>query len=258
MDTYIQNLVILCNKQYPNNIDFIKLKYNIETIELWYVYFEQNNKSLLIFNSYESEYLFIQCFNYDLTYIKTTYNLSINDAFYTYFYNKNKIYFNECHYSNIHTQNCNCLIKVKSITKLKINALIHLYKKNYENFDFQIIKQVYKQLFLKSVNDIKNLKHSISSTSLTPLFHTNNTNDIIKNKPIKKNILLESFTQNDSIITNSYNDKSSDETTSSTSSKSTNDLNNIVKLKNIKNISNDELIKAKQDTITKMLLLLKK
>ena len=128
MKKYIQELLILVNKYYPINLDYIK-KYKINSFNEFNKLIEINNDYLL-FNSKDSEQLFINIINVDMNYIKK-YNKSFHEILSDFFINKNnKYYFNKCHkiFLNNHIENCSCKIKVKSVSSLKIDVFIEIFK----------------------------------------------------------------------------------------------------------------------------------
>ena len=136
----ITDLLFLCNNFCDLDIDYIESKYNINT-DNFETYFNKNYKNKLIFNSTNSEILFIYICNSNKTYIFKKYKKSIQEILNNLFI-KNKIYyFNKCHknynnnnYTKMHITECNCSIKVKSIVNLKISIFLKILK-NCNNFN---------------------------------------------------------------------------------------------------------------------------
>ena len=140
MYKYITDLLILCNNFCDINFKYIEEKYNID-YNIFEIFFEKNYKEKLIFNSINSEILFIYIFNANKNYILKKYNKTIQEVLRKFFIKKKIYYFNKCHknfnnnnYTKMHIHNCNCPIKVKSIVNLKINLFMNILK-NCEKFN---------------------------------------------------------------------------------------------------------------------------
>ena len=202
MEKYINDLLILCNKYYYFDIDYIKTKYNIKKYELWEQFFKENSHLKLIFNCYNAEILFIFIFNIDKKYIESNYNISINNLLHDFFINKIDYYFSYCHENYInskkhtmHLKNkCCCFIKVKSIVNLNINTFMYIHKNNFNpnNFDIDIINPNLNSQFKLSLENLKQLKNKIPNNLYS--INTQKIDEIII-KP-NKDILLETLIEN--------------------------------------------------------------
>ena len=202
MEKYINDLLILCNKYYYFDIDYIKTKYNIKKYDVWENFFKENSHLKLLFNCYNAEILFIFIFNIDKKYIEKNYNLDINTLLHNFFIDKIDYYFSDCHENYInskkhtmHLKNkCNCFIKVKSIVNLNIDTFIFIHKTNFNplNFDIDIISPNLNSQFKLSLENLKQLKNKIPNINYS--INTKKTDEIIS-KP-NKDILLETLIEN--------------------------------------------------------------
>lgn len=202
MEKYINDLLILCNKYYYFDIDYIKTKYNIKKYDVWENFFKENSHLKLLFNCYNAEILFIFIFNIDKKYIEKNYNLDINTLLHNFFIDKIDYYFSDCHENYInskkhtmHLKNkCNCFIKVKSIVNLNIDTFIFIHKTHFNplNFDIDIISPNINSQFKLSLENLKQLKNKIPNINYS--INTKKTDEIIS-KP-NKDILLETLIEN--------------------------------------------------------------
>lgn len=228
MDKYIINLVSLCNKYHYYNQDYVFKNYNILNIHDFDTYYEENKMSYIIFHSHESELLFIHCFNFDSSFIEKTYSKDIYALYYLFFIDKEPLFFNQCHeinnvnYTHL-SLGCSCVIKVKSIVKLKISALIHIYKANpkFNHFNFDITKIINDKQFKNAYHKIKMINKTFLNNSSPNIQYYSNPPML---QPIEKNILLETLNF-DSIMK---------ENMTNASDISTNKPNNIINLKSEK------------------------
>ena len=184
MYKYITDLLILCNNFCNPDKNYILLHYNIELV-IFEIYFKKYYTNRLVFNSINSEILFIYIFNTDEQYILKKYNKNIHSVLKNFFI-KNKIYyFNKCHknfnisdYKKMHLKNCNCPIKVKSIVNLKILLFLNIIKK------CKIINENYNN---NNLILIKNNENSITENNII-YSNENNTARINENAIIANNI----------------------------------------------------------------------
>ena len=134
MYQHIIYLNILCNKFYSINNQYLLNKYNIK-IDLFNDFFEKNSKEKLIFNSFESEILFIYIININKDYIFNKYKLNEIKLINKIFLNNKIYYLNKCHKyfdvdnKQMHLPNCKCPIKTKTISNVKINIFIKMLEK---------------------------------------------------------------------------------------------------------------------------------
>ncbi len=148
---FILKILQISNDYYEPDLDYIKLKYQINTIKEFNSLYSKRSNDLLIFNSNLSEKLFIRLVNLDENFINRKYNKDINSIILDIISNKNNIYylsicdeFYNLNKTNIdtnifihqiksHVKNCNCKIRVKSIVNLSINTLIKIIKNTINN-----------------------------------------------------------------------------------------------------------------------------
>ena len=134
MYQHIIYLNILCNKFYSINNQYLLNKYRIK-LELFNDFFEKNSKEKLIFNSFESEILFIYIININKDYIFNKYKLNEIQLINKIFLNNKIYYLNKCHKyfdvdnKQMHLPNCKCPIKAKTISNVKINIFIKMLEK---------------------------------------------------------------------------------------------------------------------------------
>jgi hypothetical protein len=202
MEKYINDLLILCNKYYYFDIDYIKTKYNIKKYDIWEKFYKENSHLKLLFNCYNAEILFIFIFNIDKKYIENKYNIDINTLLHNFFIDKIDYYFSDCHENYInsktHTMHlkkkCNCFIKVKSIVNLNIDTFIFIHKTNFnfQNFDIDIISPSINSQFISSLENLKQLKNKIPNINYC--INTKKIDEIIIKQ--NKDILLETLIEN--------------------------------------------------------------
>jgi len=147
---YIIKLLIFCNNYYKYDLDYIKLKFNINSYSEFTSYFKEKYKIKLIFNSINSENLFINFLNMDKDYFNLKYNENCVDILLNFFILKeDKIYFNKCNelfYSTnkTHIDNCNCKIKVKSIVNIDIITFTQILSEDIKNKNKNININIFK------------------------------------------------------------------------------------------------------------------
>jgi hypothetical protein len=167
---FILKILQISNDYYEPDLDFIKLKYQLNSIKEFNSLYIKKSKELLIFNSNHAEKLFIRLVNLDENFINRKYNKDINHVIIDFIVNKNTNYFfsicdefYNLNKSNIdtnificqiksHIKNCNCKIRVKSIVNLSINTLIKIIKNTINN----------KKNLIN--NNVKNLKKKIKKS----------------------------------------------------------------------------------------------
>jgi hypothetical protein len=167
---FILKILQISNDYYEPDLDFIKLKYQLNSIKEFNSLYIKKSNELLIFNSNQAEKLFIRLVNLDENFINRKYNKDINNVIIDFIVNKNTNYFfsicdefYNLNKSNIntnificqiksHIKNCNCKIKVKSIVNLSINTLIKIIKNTINN----------KKNLIN--NNVKNLKKKIKNS----------------------------------------------------------------------------------------------
>jgi len=212
MYQHIIYLNILCNKFCLINVQYLLNKYCVK-MELFNDFFEKNSKEKLIFNSFESEILFIYIVNINKDYIFNKYKLNEIQLINKIFLNNKIYYLNKCHKyfdvdnKQMHLPNCKCPIKAKTISNVKINIFIKMLEKqnitslscfnndnNIINFDEN------KNLETENNNDIITPKSNIKSINNDRFYKTlNKLNNIKKllDIPIEENLIINENISND-------------------------------------------------------------
>ena len=141
LSNQLVKLLLFTNNYFKYNDEYIKEKYNIDTYEDFRNYFKKNYKQKLIFNCLKSEKLFINFINLDYNYFDYKYSGVQTQTIMDFFITGKLFYFNKCNEKNIkykdknHLQECNCKIKVKTISNLSIETLIFILKEFASNFN---------------------------------------------------------------------------------------------------------------------------
>ena len=225
MEHYIKELNILCNFFYNNDELYIMKSHNIDSSR-FKTYFELNNKTKLIFNSYESETLFIYIININTKYIFKKYKLTQKELLHKIFVRQKIYYLNKCHKyfiqenNKMHLPFCKCLIKVKSISNLKISYLINIiknhdspYNNNNNNKNSQFLLAVRKLNFINNSN--LNINHFNTNTQNNFQYDTEINHDNITfadniNNYTESDIFIQNSKQTSNIIhTNENSNKQS-------------------------------------------------
>ena len=187
MYKYITDLLFLCNNFCILDKTYIQTKYNID-YNIFDIYFNKHFKDKLIFNSINSEILFICIFNANKNYILKKYNKTIQEVLNKFFIKKKIYFFNKCHknfninnYNKMHLNNCKCPIKVKSIVNLKIPVFINILK-NSDNFNSNYNNEFNNNNSInsdntKSFNDDKNNSSSTYINNHKKKYKNNNTDN---------------------------------------------------------------------------------
>lgn len=175
MKKYILELLILVNRYYPYDTQYVKNKYKINDDQEFNRIFEKN-EDILLFNSLQSEILFIHILNVDNDYIYK-YKKSLHDLLSDYFVNRKKCHFSRCHKvssktKTSHLDNCYCKIKVKSVANIKIDTFIEIYKNEMTN----------PKVYINKIDVIKNYVESIKKLSQD--IKKNKTN-VVKPPPVQ-------------------------------------------------------------------------
>ena len=212
MYQHIIYLNILCNKFYSINNQYLLNKYRIK-FELFNDFFEKNSKEKLIFNSFESEILFIYIININKDYIFNKYKLNEIQLINKIFLNNKIYYLNKCHKyfdvdnKQMHLPNCKCPIKAKTISNVKINIFIKMLEKQnitslscFDNDNNSIINfnenenSENENLETENNNDIIIPKSNIKLINNDRFYQAlNKLNNIKKllNIPIEENLITE-------------------------------------------------------------------
>ena len=212
MYQHIIYLNILCNKFYSINNQYLLNKYRIK-LELFNDFFEKNSKEKLIFNSFESEILFIYIININKDYIFNKYKLNEIQLINKIFLNNKIYYLNKCHKyfdvdnKQMHLPNCKCPIKAKTISNVKINIFIKMLEKQnitslscFDNDNNSIINfnenenSENENLETENNNDIIIPKSNIKLINNDRFYQAlNKLNNIKKllNIPIEENLITE-------------------------------------------------------------------
>ena len=221
MYQHITDLNILCNKFYSINNQYISNKYRIK-LELFNDFFQKNSKEKLIFNSFESEILFIYIININKDYIFNKYKLNEIQLINKIFLNNKIYYLNKCHKyfdvdnKQMHLPNCKCPIKAKTISNVKINIFIKMLEKQnitslscFDNDNNSIINFDENLENTNLEKDDKNLendnniiipKSNIKLTNNDRFYQAlNKLNNIKKllNIPLEENLIIEENISND-------------------------------------------------------------
>jgi hypothetical protein len=224
---FILKILQISNDYYEPDLDYIKLKYQINTIKEFNSLYSKRSNDLLIFNSNLSEKLFIRLVNLDEKFINRKYNKDINSIIFDIISNKNNNYylsicdeFYNLNKSNIdsnifinqiksHIKNCNCKIRVKSIVNLSINTLIKIIK-NTVNNKRNLINNNVKYLKKK----IKNSKNNRDIVDCIKILNTIKANigleyiDVDNNYIFEKTITENTIScENSQIFKKKYNIK---------------------------------------------------
>ena len=129
---YVDKLCTMSNNYYLYDENYIKNKYNISNYDKFRKYFKKYHNDKLIFNSEKAERFFIKVMNLDSHYMKKKYADLQAQIIIDFFIKRNDCHFNECEEFNklnvtkLHSAECKCKIKVKSVVNLSINALIFI------------------------------------------------------------------------------------------------------------------------------------
>lgn len=240
MYQHIIDLNILCNKFYSINNQYISNKYRIK-LELFNDFFEKNSKEKLIFNSFESEILFIYIININKDYIFNKYKLNEIQLINKIFLNNKIYYLNKCHKyfdvdnKQMHLPNCKCPIKAKTISNVKINIFIKMLEKQnitslscFDNDNNSIInfnenensetennndiiipksniKLINNDRFYQALNKLNNIKKLLNIPIEENLIIKENiSNDENKTVYVSNNIIDDNETKEEIIITKEY------------------------------------------------------
>ena len=215
MYQHIIYLNILCNKFYSINNQYLLNKYRIK-IELFNDFFQKNSKENLIFNSFESEILFIYIININKDYIFNKYKLNEIQLINKIFLNNKIYYLTKCHKyfdvdnKQMHLPNCKCPIKAKTISNVKINTFIKILKKqnitslscfdnNNSIINFEE-KQNSENQNLKTENNNDIIISNINLINNNKFYQAlNKLNNIKKllNIPIEENLIIEENKSNE-------------------------------------------------------------
>ena len=139
--TYIDKLCTMSNNYYLYDEQYIKNKFNINSYDNFRKFFKKYHNEKLIFNSEKAEFFFIKVMNLDTNYMAKKYANCQAQAIIDFFIKRNNCYFNECEefnkskISKLHSVDCKCKIKVKSVVNLSINALIFILMEHNASFN---------------------------------------------------------------------------------------------------------------------------
>ena len=217
---FILKIMNIANDYNKPNIDYINLKYKLDSIKEFDKLYKNNlnHNKLIFFNSNEAEKLFIRLVNLDENYIERKYNKEIKYIIADFIKNKNNIYyFSICdefyninkstidndnifiHQIKSHVKNCNCKIKVKSVVNLSINTLIKIIKNSISNKKNSLINLKKK---------IKNSKNNLDLLDCIKILNTIKSNMGIDTKENNYTIdenLSENFNNLNIFINNQPN-----------------------------------------------------
>jgi hypothetical protein len=215
---FILKILQISNDYYEPDLDFIKLKYQLNSIKEFNSLYIKKSNELLIFNSNQSEKLFIRLVNLDENFINRKYNKDINGVIIDFIVNKNTNYFfsicdefYNLNKSNIdtnificliksHIKNCNCKIRVKSIVNLSINTLIKIIKNTINNKK-NLINNNVKNLKKK----IKNSKNNMDIVDCIKILNTIKSNIGLECIDVDNNYIFEKTNNNILEKTNNNN-----------------------------------------------------
>jgi hypothetical protein len=220
---FIVKILQISNDYYESDLDFIKLKYQLNTIKEFNSLYKKNSNELLIFNSNQAEKLFIRLLNLDENFINRRYNKDINTIITDFIVNKNINYFfsicdeyynlNKLSQNNTnnfmyqiksHIKNCNCKIRVKSIVNLSINTLIKIIKNTISNKNNLIDINV-KNLKKK----IKNSKNNMDIIDCIKILNTIKSNIGLECIDVDNHYIFETSTLVDALKGSSISDNNS-------------------------------------------------
>lgn len=142
---HIIQMMEVSNEYCDYEYEYILKNYDCNTVDKYLVHYERYMNYKLIFNSIESEKLFIRLINADEYYIKKKYNKNFKELIYKMFKIKGmnkKVYYNYCEENKdinkedkSHIKECKCNIKVKSVVNLSINTFIKIINNDFYNLN---------------------------------------------------------------------------------------------------------------------------
>jgi hypothetical protein len=210
---FILKILQISNDYYEPDLDFIKLKYQLDNIKDFNSLYVKNSNELLIFNSNHAEKLFIRLLNLDENFINRKYNKDINSIITDFIVNKNNNYFlsicdefynlnkssqnntnNFIYQTKSHIKNCNCKIRVKSIVNLSINTLIKIIKNTINNKK-NLLDDNVKNLKKK----IKNSKNNMDMVDCIKILNTIKSNIGLECIDVDNDYIFETSTLVDSL-----------------------------------------------------------
>jgi hypothetical protein len=169
LTNYIIQLQVFCNNYNKYDLEYIKLKFNINNYSEFKSLFKQKYKKKLLFNSNKSENLFINFINFDQEYFTSNYKDDQLNKLINFFICNENVYLNRCNELSFtskknHIDNCNCKIKVKSIVNLDINTLLYIINNNFDVQNKKNILKIHKNdkniKLINTFNKLEKIGHS--------------------------------------------------------------------------------------------------
>jgi len=202
---YIIKLQIFCNNYYKFDLDYIKLKLNLNSYNEFKLLFKNKYKSKLLFSSIKSENLFINFMNFDKEYFTLKYKEDQINKLLNFFICNENLYLNNCH-ENLnsesgdfatknHINNCNCNIKVKSIVNLEINTLINIINSNLYTKNKKNILKIHKNdKNIKLINTFNKLEKIAYSFGINNDIHYTLQSSDCDDEPYPSTEIIENLT----------------------------------------------------------------
>lgn len=196
---YIDKLCTLSNNYFMYNDEYIKSNYDLDSYDKFRKYYKKNHLNKLIFNSRNSEKLFIKLMNVDTEYISSKYGKNQCQIIFDFFIKREDSYFNTCEENKKHVEdNCKCKIKVNSVVNLPIKTLMFILNQN-DVKKINVIKLHNNQQNNKIINCIKKLNNLGQDLGidldaeyvLTDTKYINNEEDILLYSNTRTNVIIK-------------------------------------------------------------------
>ena len=148
---HIIQMMEVSNEYCDYEKEYLIRRYDCNSIDKYLLHYEKYMNYKLVFNSNDSEKLFIRLINADEEYINRKYKKNLKELIYKMFKIKDsnkKIYYSNCEEnkdknpnSKSHTDNCKCKVKVKSVVNLSINTFIRIINEEIMNLESKFDKK---------------------------------------------------------------------------------------------------------------------